>query len=807
MRGHRLLALAAGIVVVIATAFMVGGSSSAGASPLARSEIGHGPTVTPAVLTGDLRTRHHVKAKEKDDFEPEEPDPVSAKFSGTPADAPPSVVSAAAAPLQSFDGLDQAGWGAGWPPDTVGDVGPNHYVQAVNTSFAVFSKTGTRITALTFNTLWSGAGTGTACDSSNDGDPTVVYDPVGDRWIVADFAFANVNTGPYYECIAVSRTSDPVSGGWYLYAVRVDDAAHPWLGDYPKMGIWPDGLYMSANMFDMATGGTYKEVRLWAFNRSDLESGVALRSVVVDLGTTTYFSLLPGNLRGTAPPVGSPEYLVDESQSLFAFDVWKFHVDYSGSGSTLTAPISVGQTSYTVANPTVPSPGNALDSLRERLMMQAQYRNIGGSESLWVNHTVRTSASGPTGIQWAQINVSGGSIQPTPVQQQIFGNVGSDGVHRWMGSLAVDAAGNMALGYSASSAGLNPDIRYSGRLAGDPAGTLPQGESSLLTGVSRGTQVGNCGGSTCVRWGDYSAMSVDPDGCTFWYTTEYYATNGLNWQTRIGSFRLASCGAPAPQLSSFSPTKGAVGTSVVLTGVNLTGASSVKFNGVNAAFTVNSDTQITTTVPAGATTGPIAVTTPAATATSAGSFNVLATLSLQPKSGKAGGTTTVTGSGFHPGTTVTLKWNCANAGCSSTTVLGTPTADSGGAFSVPVTVPAAPAGSYPIGGRDTSGSFAKATFKIALTLAIAPTRGPAGSSATVTGDGYAAGEVVTLLWDCPTASCTSTTVLGVPIADGNGHFSTAVTIPLVGVTVGTSYKIRGKGNTSLGIAYASFKIR
>src|SRR5206468_2709941 len=109
-----------------------------------------------------------------------------------------------------------AAFGAGYPPDTVGDVGPNHYVQAVNTAFGVFSKTGTQLVASTLDALWSGAGTGTSCDTEHSGDPTVVYDPLGDRWIVADFSLPSYPSPPFYECIAVSRTSNPVSGGWYM---------------------------------------------------------------------------------------------------------------------------------------------------------------------------------------------------------------------------------------------------------------------------------------------------------------------------------------------------------------------------------------------------------------------------------------------------------------------------------------------------------------------------------------------------------------------------------------------------------------
>jgi hypothetical protein len=173
-------------------------------------------------------------------------------------------------------------------------------------------------------------------------------------------------------------------------------------------------------------------------------------------------------------------------------------------------------------------------------MMQAQYRYIGGVESLWVTHTLKTvNGSAPNGIQWAQINVTGGTINTTPVQQQIFGDVSNDGIDRWMGSIAVDQLGNVALGYSRSSNTSNPSIAYSGRLSSDTLGTLAQGEAVIQLGG--GSQTGSCGGN-CQRWGDYSSMTVDPiDECTFWYTTQYYAANGLNWQTKIAAFRFPSC--------------------------------------------------------------------------------------------------------------------------------------------------------------------------------------------------------------------------------------------------------------------------
>jgi hypothetical protein len=524
------------VVAVTGTTTVISPTNSAatGAAPgtkaANRPTIRTGRPIAPGSFDGDVRRLPHTTPSPSRVFPAPRAPHLQPKHPAAGSPPTPRRAQPANAPMPpptiTFKGLDHDTWGAGHPPDPVGDVGPNHYVQAVNTSIGIFSKTGTQLAAFTFDTLWSG--TGTACDDSNAGDPTVVYDPLADRFIVADFAFADVTSPPYYECIAVSKTSDPVIGGWWLFPIRADDASHPWLHDYPKMGIWPDGLYMSANMFCFApepgcsSGGTYKEVRVWAFNRSDLESGAPVRNVIVDLDTDAYFSMLPGNMRTAvgAPPAGRDEFLVSESQSLFAFEVFEFHVDYSGSGSTFTGPTNVSQASYTVAAPTVPSPGNSLDSLRERMMMQAQYTNIGGAESLWVNHTIGCCGSSlPTGIQWAQIDVTDGTVATTPVQEQKYPGV-SDGLNRWMGSLAVDREGNMALGYSVSNASTDPDIRYAGRLAGDPLGTLPQTETTMLPGVPRGSQTGNCGGSPCERWGDYSAMSLDPDGCTLWYSED-----------------------------------------------------------------------------------------------------------------------------------------------------------------------------------------------------------------------------------------------------------------------------------------------
>jgi hypothetical protein len=557
-------------------------------------------TVAPgAPLNADVRTLPYVAPNPIPfRFEAEAP-PAAAKSgqsgSGLAPTTPLPAVPSIPAPAQNFDGLDHAAVGAGYPPDTVGDVGPSHYIEAVNTGIRIFDKTGGTLATMTFNALWSGAATGPSCDTSHHGDPTVVYDPIGTHWFVADFAWtpANVDTGPYYECIAVSQTADPVGGGWFRYAVRADDAGHPWLADYPKMGIWPDALYMSANMFDCVsscgTGTTYQGVRVWAFKRTDLEAGLAVSTIVKDDAGTSEFTLLPGNMRGAQPPAGRDEFFVGESTTLFNWQVWKFHVDFAVPGnSTFTGPTTVSQTAYgccTFPRIITPVAASTLDSLADRAMMQAQYRNIGGVESLWVTHTVPAANNTlPELTQWAQINVTGGIVLAVPVQQQIY-NPG-DGLSRWMAALAVDRQGNMALGYSAASANTNPEVLYTGRLVTDGLGTLPQGEGTFVAGG--GTQSNTCGGATCHRWGDYSAMSVDPtDDCTFWYVGEYYgAASGSNWLTRIGSFKFTQCTPPTAaavtRLASVRTKHGVVvtwrtGTEARILGFNLY-RNSVKLN-------------------------------------------------------------------------------------------------------------------------------------------------------------------------------------------------------------------------------------
>jgi hypothetical protein len=572
------------------------------------------------------------------------------------------ATSTASTGASSFAGLDYASWGAGWPPDPNGDVGPNHYIQTVNTSIGIWGKDGTPQAAFTFNSLFSQAATGTPCDNSNQGDPVALYDPFGNRYIISDFAWAGTqySTGPFYQCMAVSKSENPADG-WYFYAWKVETGAS--LPDYPKLGVWPDGIYMSANVFASSGSGSFQNVQVWAFNRTQMEAGDLNAQAVTfalprTVGGVTVFSLLPSNARSVtgAPPAGSPNYFASIYGS-YAIRTWKFHVDWTTpANSTFSGPANTAISTFNVGPGTVPEKdGNNIDTLSYRLMMQNQYTNLNGRESLWLTHTVGNGSS-VAQVRWYELPVTGGAIGS--VRQQ--STWAPDLLNRFMPSLAVDKKGDMALGYSVSDASMYPALRYSGRLATDPLNQLTQAEQTLVQGL--GFQCCTFSDGTLnTRWGDYSAMTIDPDGCTFWYTGEYYDAHpttkaGDDWLTRIGSFQLPGCSGTvtaAPTVSGFSPASGPAGTSVTVTGTGFTGATSVSFNGTAASsFAVGSDTQLTATVPAGATSGPIAVTTAGGTGTSAGSFTVTTVAaaptisSISPTSGPVGTSVAITGTGL-----------------------------------------------------------------------------------------------------------------------------------------------------------------
>ncbi len=383
------------------------------------------------------------------------------------------------------------------PPDTNGAVGPNHYVQIVNTGFAIFTKSGTPIYGpVPTNTLWSGFGGG--CQSHNDGDATVVYDRAAGRWIFTQFSV------------------------------------------YPKLGVWPDAYYITFNMFK--GGSTFVGPEMCAYDRAKMLAGLPATQQCFLLSTGDG-GLLPSDLDGaTAPPAGSPNYMLEFGANSLL--LWKFHVDWTTpASSTFTGPTAIPVAAFSPAcggGTCIPQPGTTqqLDSLADRLMYRLAYRNFGDHESLVVNHSVTAGTS--VGVRWYELRNPNGT--PTVYQQ---GTYAPDAGYRWMGSTAMDGNGDVALGFSVSSKTVYPGIHYTAHLTTDPLGVMGQGEGVLVDGT--GSQNGGL-----ARWGDYSSLSVDPsDDCTFWYTNEYLTQYGsFNWHTRIGTFRLPGCGPPDFALSA-----------------------------------------------------------------------------------------------------------------------------------------------------------------------------------------------------------------------------------------------------------------
>jgi hypothetical protein len=429
------------------------------------------------------------------------------------------------------------------PPDTNGAVGATQYVQWVNESFAVFDKTTGALVhgPIAGNTLWSGFGGG--CETNNDGDPIVQYDKAANRWVMTQFS---VTTTPYLQCVAVSTTSDAM-GPYNRYAF-----SQPNFNDYPKLGVWPDGYYVSFNMF---SGNNFAGGRACAFDRTAMLAGNPATQICFQL-SSSFGGLLPSDLDGsTPPPAGSPNYYVAFGNDSASLDIWKFHADFATPSNSTFVHSNIPAPAFAAAcgggGTCIPQSGTRqqLDSLADRLMHRLAYRNFGDHESLVVNHSVTAGSS--VGVRWYEIRNPGGS--PAVFQA---GTYAPDANYRWMGSIAMDKVGNIALGYSVSSSSMHPAIRYTGRAPGDALGTL-QAENIIVNGAGSQT-------TGLTRWGDYSAMTIDPtDDCTFFYTNEYLNANGtFNWSTQIASFKFPSCTGSPPVLTTItvSPASASVQT-------------------------------------------------------------------------------------------------------------------------------------------------------------------------------------------------------------------------------------------------------
>ena len=511
------------------------------------------PVFIPPRHTHEANINPHINTAHTDQLDP--------VVQSSPAAA------AMPSPLLNFNGIPFPGVACNCaPPDTNGEVGLTQYVQIVNEGYQVFNKsTGASVLGpVGITTIWSGFGG--VCQNAGDGDPVVLYDQLEDRWILTQFT----TRGPeYWDCVAVSQTGDP-TGAYYRYAFSTGTN----FPDYPKYGLWRDSYIITTREF----GPTVEYgIGVYALERDKMLEGdpnARVASFFLDGNAPGMLplvgdGLLPPDIDGkTKPASGAPAPLVgtqdDNSNYGATFDalnIWELSVKWqSNPAASIALKTQLPVASFDSIFPcgVVPSttPGvsaNSRDCLpqpgvtdgsrfldilsyRQRPTFRLAYRNFKGYESLVTNQSVE-AAPGVAGVRWYEIRRTNGVY--SLYQQGTYAP--GDGVHRWMGSIAQDKNGNMALGYSVVNAtDVYPGIRYTGRLNGDPLGQMTLGEGVVIngSGVQR---------STNSRWGDYTDMTVDPaDDCTFWYVNEYYTLAGqlsspAGWQTRIASFKLPGC--------------------------------------------------------------------------------------------------------------------------------------------------------------------------------------------------------------------------------------------------------------------------
>lgn len=465
--------------------------------------------VTPPPRRSQLRSTPSDRPRGPDSAQPQ-PDPPSAAFTGQ----------------TTFTGITFNG---SLPPDPNIAVGKQYIVQAANSAIAVFYKNGTAVGApKSIYSLFSGTNL-TECSSSSvasSNDAVVQYDNLADRWLITQPGDRNA---PYSQCIAVSVSSDP-TGQYYLYA---DAHFGDVFNDYPKLAIWPtasNSAYLAS--YNLGLNGTAIGSDLCAYDRDAMLSGkplVSLCSRVSDL------SFLPADLDGMTPPKdGTPAYFLNiETRS--SLRLYQLSPDFMTPTPTVTLsqPLDIAVARFTEAcvDACVPQPSTStkLEALGDRLMYRLAYRVFADHVAMVVNHTVIGGLLN-AGVRWYELRPARSSA--FGIYQ--YGTFSPNTAYRWMGSMAMDKLGDIALGYSESSSTIYPELAYTGRM---PAMTLGTMGTEAVLQFGGGSQTGN------TRWGDYSAMRIDPsDDCTFWYTNEYYpVTASSSWSTAIGSFRFSSC--------------------------------------------------------------------------------------------------------------------------------------------------------------------------------------------------------------------------------------------------------------------------
>ena len=596
-------------------------------------------------------------------------------------------------PIQNFDGPDMD-FGAGLfggrfaPPDTNAAVGPNHVVITTNGMVQVFSKTGVAAgPAVRISQLLVGVPN----SADDDGDPIVLYDSLADRWFISQFNLRFDAQNRMAMHVAVSTTGDP-TGTYFAYEFKTNPGRFV---DYPHVGVWPDGYYMASNDFTPPGVAPFLGAGFYAMERAKMLSGDPTAKIIgINSATANDGGFLPTNLQGfTAPPNGTPnvflEWFADEfgpeGDIIRPFVLTPNFV--TPASSTLVALADVPLAAFDPRNPAgradigQPPAGEGLDAIADRFMHALNFRVLpGGVQSYVANFTVNVSGVNPTsiatyqaGIRWMELRRNSGTGAITINQQGTYAPGSGSGTGRdlWMGAVAQDGSGNIALAANASQVAtpaINPTAIYTGRLAADPVNTLPQGEVDALSAVTRGVQT-----STQNRWGDYSSLFVDPaDECTFWAAFEYVdsPTASFDWNTRIFSFKVdTNCVAAAS--GTFSGTITNCATGLPVDGAIVETTDPVGFFRVTLANGTYSITAAPGTYQVKASKAGFGQATGMVTVTNGG--NAILNLCLAPTAViESGGATIVTegcspaNGAIDPSETVTVSFCVMNTGSSAT---------------------------------------------------------------------------------------------------------------------------------------------
>lgn len=466
----------------------------------------------------------------------------------------------------NFDGIGAANE---WvPSDSNLAVGPNQIVETVNVQVGVFGKNGTLLSGPTNLAELFKQIHGLCTEIIVD--PIVLYDRAADRWLIADIG-SNAQGTSYAECVAVSKTND-ATGSYTLYSYSFGGN----LIGYDKLSVWAtasNGAYLAT--YDLNQNGS-TVADLCGFDRSSMLAGSTNAAMLCQTTPGGESDYLPSDMDGPTPPVdGTPGlFLSWHNNNPGELYLRKLTLDFVSGTASLSNPTTINVASDNLACEELWGEGHGvcvpqaqttteLDTLGDRLMFRFAIRHFPDHDRAVVNHAVENGNE--VAIRWYEIYDPAGKVT---LNQQ--GTFAPDTTYRWMGSMAEDQNADIALGYSASSSTIHPAIRFTGRVPGDPLGTM-ETEAAIIQGNGSQTSVS--------RWGDYTAMQVDPaDDCTFWYVDEYEQANGVdNWSTHIGSFAFNGCGGSvgimfSPEALKFG--KIAVGTTSAAKSVTVTNSGS-----------------------------------------------------------------------------------------------------------------------------------------------------------------------------------------------------------------------------------------